>query len=274
MNFKEYLEQKNLASSNINRIEKHIKTWLAWYKNEVENSTYKDLMNYIEILQKQEKSIHHINRVLLSISHYYEYENLPNVALTVRLKGSKTKAMAQPIKKEELDLIYHNTKTDEVEKIILGLMIYQGIERGDLMTIETKDIYLAKGEIYIPSRKERNSRVISLEPRQILPLQQFIQNKNKSTELLFSPYNDSYDHLQYLLSKLWQKIKETVLNHQIYITKLSHLRQSKIAIWTKEEGIRKAQYKAGFKRVLSAEKYRIADMEGLKEALKKYHPLK
>ena len=58
------------------------------------------------------------------------------------------------------------------------------------------------------------------------------------------------------------------------INKISQLRQSRIAIWTKEEGVRKAQYLAGFRRVLSGERYRKADMEDLKEQGMKYHPLK
>ncbi len=55
--------------------------------------------------------------------------------------------------------------------------------------------------------------------------------------------------------------------------KLSHLRQSRIAIWVKKEGIRKGQYKAGFRRVMSAEKYLKADLTDLKNEIKKHHPL-
>jgi len=56
------------------------------------------------------------------------------------------------------------------------------------------------------------------------------------------------------------------------VVKLSQFRQSRITIWIKQYGLRKAQYMAGFRRVYSIEKYRDPNLENLKSMVKKYHP--
>lgn len=269
--FRAYLENKNLVDSSINRRIRLVERWLKWLTKSIEKSSYQDLLTYIETLQQDDKTISHINAVLLAISDYYDYQQLPNLAINTRLKGQVTKALTHPIKAEELDQIYQTFEGDEIEKVILGLIIYQGLEQSDFTTIEAKDIDLGKGTIYIPSRKERNSRILALEAHQILQLNSFLS----STEKAFSPYIDTLHHFQYILSKLSKKVKEQAQEKlNITVTKLSHLRQSRIAIWVKEEGIRQGQYKAGFKRVMSAEKYLKADLTDLKEQIKLHHPLK
>jgi len=273
--FRIYLEKNNLAERGINRKIVLVKRWLDCLPKEIEKCSYQDLLNYIEKLQEEEKTISHINAVLLGISDYYNYRKLPNLAINTRLRGQVKKAMSNPLKAEQLEAIYNSYEGSELEKVVLGLMIYQGLEQSDFMTIEIKDINLKKGSIYIPSRKERKSRRLSLESHQIMQLQSFVLSTESTTEKAFSPYNDNPNHFSYLLGKLSKKLKlQAIKNLGIEIVKLSHLRQSRIVIWVKKEGIRKSQYMAGFRRVLSAERYKKADLTDLKNELKKHHPLK
>jgi len=287
MEFKEYLERKNLAEKGIYRRIRLVDRWLKWLPKSIEKITYQDLLNYIEKLQREEKTISHINAVLLGINDYYNFKKLPNLAINTRLKGQVTKAISNPLTAEQLENIYKTYEGNELEKVILGLMIYQGLEQSDFVTIETKDIDLEKGTIYIPSRKERRSRTLRLESHQIIQLQNFLfstesttesgspDRQLKTNEKAFSPYNDNPNHFNYLLRKLTKELKKQIKEKlEIEVVKLSHLRQSRIAIWVKEEGIRKGQYKAGFRRVLSAEKYLKADLTDLKNEIKKHHPLR
>jgi len=274
MDFRTYLEKKNLAERGITRRIRLVERWLKWLPKKIEKSTYQDLLNYIEKLQKEKKTVSHINAVLLGISDYYNYKKLPNLAINTRLKGQVIKAISNPLTTEQLEEIYKNYQGSELEKVILGLMIYQGLEQSDFITIETKDIDLERGTIYIPSRKERESRILQLESHQILQLQNFIFSLERTTEKAFSPYNDNPNHFNYLLRKLSKELKNQAREKlEIEVVKLSHLRQSRIASWVKEEGIRKGQYKAGFRRVMSAEKYLKADLTDLKEQIRLHHPL-
>lgn len=298
MTFREYLEQKNLAERGIYRRIRLVERWLKYLPKSVEKTSYQDLLNYIEKLQREEKTISHINAVLLGVSDYYNYKQLPNLAINTRLKGATTKTLPNPLSRKELEQIYQSFEGDELEQVVLGLMIYQGLEQSDFITIETKDIDLSKGTIYIPSRKERQSRRLQLEAHQIMQLNNFLfstesMNERTSKEAkygsassertakadgrdkAFSPFIDNPNHFNYLLRKLSKKLKHQIKEKlDIDIIKLSHLRQSRIAIWVKEEGIRQGQYKAGFRRVLSAEKYLRADLSNLRDQIKKHHPFK
>lgn len=280
--FRDYLEQQEIVEKNIIRMVNLLKTWLKWLPVKVEDSKYKHLLDFIGQLQKQEKSTHHINRSLQTISHYYQFKKLPNIALTTRVKGTVSKANIKPLTAKELDRIYEvfETKSSnyfkESDKIILGLMIYQGLEMGDFMKVELKDINLEKGTIYIPERGQRRSRKIKLQSHQILQLHTYILlHRNQDSEMLLSPQADDYNQLHWQFKKLSKHLKQeakTKLN--IDIQKLNHLRQSRVSIWVKNEGLRKGQYMAGFRRVLSAERYRKADLTDLKEQIKKHHPFK
>ncbi len=52
------------------------------------------------------------------------------------------------------------------------------------------------------------------------------------------------------------------------------LRQSVITEWLKKKELRTVQYMAGHKYVSSTERYQTSNLEDLKEALNKHHPLK
>lgn len=78
------------------------------------------------------------------------------------------------------------------------------------------------------------------------------------------------DESIWYLSVLYRAYKA----RQSGVTKLSHLRQSRRAIRVKNGSIRQGQYKAGFRRVLSAEKYLKADLSNLTDQIKKHHPLR
>ena len=288
--FRKYLEQIDLAPRTVNLQEKHVRNWLKWLKVKVEDSSYKDLMNYIAHLQSEEKTIYHINKSLQSISNYYQFRGLPNVAISTRLRGTTQKTVLRPLAAEKMDELYSSFKAQKVQsknsyfyhsdKILLGLMIYQALEMGDFMVMEKGDVDLEKGTIYVPSRKERLSRTIPLQSHQILQLHKYLiegreQTKNPESDKLFSPQADDYHQLHWQLKRLSKHVKnEAKTKLDLQIKKLNHLRQSRIAIWIKQEGLRKAQYLSGFRTIMSVERYRNADMEDLKEQVKLHHPFK
>lgn len=278
--FTKYLEERGMVKGNITTRVNHIKKWLDWLGIEVEDSSYKNLMDYIGYLQEAGKSVSQINKRLQAISAYYDYRELPNIALRTRVKGGIEKASSKPFSAEELDLIYelYESKSRNYfknsDQLILGLIIYQGIELGDLMNVELKDVDLKNGKIYIPERNRRLSRSLKLESKQILPIYNYIEHyRITEGEKLLSPQGNDYHQLHWQFKKLSKSVKQQVRkNLNLELDKLSQLRQSRIIIWVKEEGLRQAQYKAGFRRVLSAERYRKADLSDLKKQLRVHHP--
>ena len=174
----------------------------------------------------------------------------------------------------------HKNNYHYTDKLILGLLAYQALDMGEFMKIELQDVQLEKGMIYIKSGRQKKERYIPLKANQVLSLDRYIRESrpklaNTASDKLFSPQADNYELLHYQFRLLSTKVKSHAKEETgIQIHKLGQLRQSRIAIWVREEGLRKAQYLAGFRNVSSAERYQKADLSDLKEQVKNYHPLK
>ena len=144
--------------------------------------------------------------------------------------------------------------------------------------LETGDVDLEKGKIYVPSRGHRMSRTLELQAHQILQLYHYLyvdrpKHCNEASEKLLSPQGDDYNNFHWQYKKLSKKVKRQIKEKlDKEVVKLSQLRQSRITIWIIKYGLRKAQYMAGFRRVLSIERYQDPNLENLKAQVKKYHP--
>jgi integrase/recombinase XerD len=98
---------------------------------------------------------------------------------------------------------------------------------------------------------EHNSRTLPLQPGQILPIHEYLQE----TKLLLKPkegelFPGSLDNIIYSLVLELQGINPTVTN-DLYI------RSSVIINWLKQHNKRQVQYMAGHKYISSTEAYAI-----------------
>jgi integrase/recombinase XerD len=157
--------------------------------------------------------------------------------------------------------------------VIIGLLVYQALTREELETIRPERLKLREGKIQVPKTGKQNGRILNLQPHQILDLQEYIllirPKLQSKSERLFTGRNDleslknSLLHLGYALKKINPKVKHAV-----------QIRQSVITEWLKEKDLRTVQYMAGHRYVSSTERYRESNLEDLKEALSKHHPLR
>lgn len=292
--YKNYLHQIGLSSGHNGRnqvtMSNHVNTYAKWLKNrglDIQTASYKDLMDHVGYLQKEGKSIHRVNHALRSISHYYDFKGWENIARTTRMRGVPRTQPQGLLNEEDLQELYesyfpepHKNNYHYTDKLILGLLIYQALDMSDFMKVELQDVQLEKGMIYIKSGRQKKERYIPLKANQVLSLDRYIRETrpklaNKESDKLFSPQADNYELLHYQFRLLSIKIKAHAKAEMgIHIHKLSQLRQSRIAIWVKEESLRKTQYLAGFRNVASAERYQKADLSDLKKQVNTYHPLK
>jgi site-specific recombinase XerD len=242
MNFRQYLERAGLAKSNFRRMEILAEGWLVWLSSrqiELAATTYADLLDYVGHLQKQGKSRYVINRTLQTISRYYHHS----------------------------------------DKLILGLMIFQGLEMGEIERLELHDLDLEKGVINAPAGRLRLTRKIPLEGRQILPWRRFIEDirpelLTEPSDKLLAPQADKRQRLHHQLKRLSKRVKvQAKAGPGLTINKLNQLRQSRIAIWVESYGLRKAQYLSGLRRLQSVERYQKQKLEDLQRQIGRHHPL-
>jgi integrase/recombinase XerD len=311
--FKTYLQKLGNGENTIRQKQNYAGYFLKWLELEqleTEEIRYNELLNFIDYCKLEGNSKRHINSKLRSIRNFYEYlketnSNITNPAINLYLKGTTLKLPSNIIDYHELEKLYHEYQTatnrDKRNKVILGLLIYQGLTTGELHQLKSENLKLKQGKIFIPGNLKRNSRTLELKPFQILELYEYVNkvkpqilkdigiynhpsprlrkamparkpnkiNNERLKEQLFISINGS-ENIKNSLLHMFRKIRKT--NPEILHPK--QIRSSVIVYWLKHFNLRQVQYFAGHKYVSSTERYQMNNLEGLKKSLEEFHPLK
>ena len=188
--FKTYLQDLGNGENTIRQKSNYAGYFLKWLENEhlqLKDARYNDLLNFVDYCKLEGKSKKHINSKLRSIRNFYEYLKtvklghcpiLINPAANLNLRGTHKKTISGLIDFAELENLYQSFKTTtnryKRNKIILGLLIYQGVTTDELKQLEPDHLKLKEGKIYIPGNRRRNSRKLELKPFQILELHEYL----------------------------------------------------------------------------------------------------
>jgi len=284
----QYLKSKGYASKTIESNHTMLLSYITWLDvenlegEEVRNT---DLLLYIKYCQKKGVSQVTIQRYLNSVKLYYEYlkENgqmVVNPAVHLKIRGVKRKQLYYIFSPEELHGIYNSYQAKDLigkrNKVLLGLLVYQGISITELYHLEVDHVKVRAGELEIPPTKRTNERTLVLEPTQVLDLYDYLQitrgailaqSQQETNRLIISPKGgkDISNYVHSLIKCLKKEHKQ--------LKNAQQLRASVIVKWLRRENLRKAQYLAGHRYVSSTEGYLQNATEGLAEELTIYHPL-
>jgi integrase/recombinase XerD len=306
--FESWMEKQGYAKDTIRMYSNYAGCFLEWLESEgitATKASYPDLMEFIKHYQKKD-STGLLNRKLGAIRKYYKWLQFEgaiekNPASGIYLKGRKRNVPHDLLDRETLDQLnenYHVTdERTQRNKVILGLLIYQGLTTEELHKLESEHLKLKAGKIEIPAGNKTQSRTLQLEPHQILELQEYIKvtrpqlldkilsydqkrpfyragrkvseidKVQLQRQLLISSNGSVYikNTLKYLIRAL-QQINEEVKS-------AAQLRQSVITEWLKVKDLRTVQYMAGHRYVSTTERYQSNNLEDLEEALNVHHPL-
>lgn len=300
--FKTYLQELGNGENTVRQKLNYTGYFLKWLESEnlqAEETTYNDLLNFIDHCRLEERSTRQINSKLRSIKNYFEYQKqsnpeIINPASNLQLKGKIQKLPSNIISYAKLENLYQSTETntnrEKRNKIILGLLIYQGVTTEELQQLEPNHLKLKEGKIHVPGNRRRNSRTLELKPFQILELHEYLTeirptilkeinkpkparkpdaiNKARLKEQLFISINGS-ENIKNSLLHLFRSIQKT--NPEIRSAK--QIRASVITYWLKTYNLRQVQYFAGHKYVSSTERYQFNNLDKLQEKIEKLHPL-
>jgi integrase/recombinase XerD len=283
--FEDYLQETGFKPQTVYQHRKYASYFLAWIAEQrlaLEQVTYTEILDFADHLKKDNKNINLINRMMLAVRYYFTYlqnerQISYNPAAGISLKGTIRTVPHDLLEKADLETLYHNYEIKDERthrnKVIIGLLVYQALTREELETIRPEHLKLREGKVNIPKTGKQNDRILPLQPHQILDLQEYIllirPKLQHHSERLFTGRYDLEDlkntllHLGYALKKINPKYKHAV-----------QVRQSVITEWLKEKDLRTVQYMAGHRYVSSTERYKSNNLEDLKEALNKHHPLK
>ena len=183
MNFTTYLEAKKLSKRTVQHYSKYIHQFLTWLKAEEyqeEDFTYSDLLSFMQYCNEKGITKRTLHNLLCMIRHYCNYliseqKRNDNPAAGVFIKGLIRKLPSHLLSIEEMEELDHQysiqLSVDSSKKIMLGLMIYQGLTVEEIMRIQHHHIKLKDGKIFIPGTKRTNERLLHLHAVQITALQ-------------------------------------------------------------------------------------------------------
>jgi site-specific recombinase XerD len=272
-------------------------SWISEQNMEIENINYNDITAFIKSNQQRNIKTRTVQIIVININHYLNYLVdagilSHNPALALKLKNTKQKTVYNILSSEELETIYKSYKAElppkakeppqtlnklarKRNKVLLGLLIYQGIDAGDIKNLELTHLDLREGKITIPGTRRSNERTLKLEAHQIFDLfdyvnetrRQMLALTGKNTRQLFISTGKS-SRIQNALQKLIAEIIE----QNPHVENLQQIRASIITSWLKHYNKRKVQYMAGHRYVSSTEAYEANNIEVLQEDIQNFYP--
>ena len=287
--FKEYLQSRKLRERSIVHILQYTRRFNEWLEKEnltAEKCTYTDLLSLVKYYRDKDFSIHNQNKHILGVRHYYNYlkhigRTKHNPAENLLIKGNIQKLPRDILSKEQLEEIYENyqpqTAVQKRNKILLGLLIYQGLTRDELDRLEPNNINLERGIILIKRNIKLRQRVLKLAACQILPLQEYLTEIRKTLQELKKESSEKLlittGHTNTIIEIARELLNELQEKHS-FLKSFRQIRNSIISHWLEEKNIREVQYLAGHGNIKSTQRYEQVNLQELTEQLNKYHPLK
>ena len=281
MSLEEYLHQR-YAGGTVKRYLREIRLFFAWVENP-ERAGYQQIMDYIGELRG---GGHDAGPPLYAIKQYYSYlivtgrrGDHPAKSIKLRDKTKKDIQLQDLFKPGELALLLDRKERYPILKnrnqIIISLLIWQGLRSGEIKNLEVGDIHLEQGTVYIKAGRKTSARTLKLQPRQVYWLMHYIGEdrprllKVQTQKLIISKAGnpENGEGISYLIERCRHLLPDRKLNTKT-------IRQSVIANLLKAgKDLRLVQAFAGHKYPSATEKYKQTQVEALKQAVLKHHPL-
>jgi site-specific recombinase XerD len=294
--FKNYLKSKGFTrksiESRMTAIDQYVK-WLNKENLEAEQISYNDLLLYMKHCQHKGISQRTIKHYMIIVRHFYDHlvrEELiaANPVIDIKVKGAKRKMLYHILQTNELHELYNQcpneTPQQSRNKVMLGLLVYQGLKTEELAKLEVKDINLREGELTVPGGRKSSRRKMKLESYQVMdmydytlqvrPLLMQLNPKRKSqsnleTDQLFIGEGGHCYSISNFITQLMIKLRK--LNPIVLNAK--QIRASVITKWLRMYNLREVQYLAGHRYISSTESFLENDIEGLQEEVQQFHPM-
>jgi len=286
MNLQDYLhEQYTPDTASVYGLE--IGRYLANCPGAV-TAAYKDILFYIGALRSRYTNASTLNRILCSIKAYYDFlcvsgQRPDNPAASILLKDQRSRdiQLQDLFTMEELEVLLNRPERylnlSGRNKVLISLLIYQALYPVEMESIRVSDINLDAGLIYIRATAKTNGRELLLKPNQILLFYEYIRevrpqllDGGTSEQLLIGQRGEpmtAEDITKHVKRSFKDLYPGRVVNAQT-------IRQSVIAHLLKQgHDLSVVQVFAGHKYPSTTERYRQNEIETLKAAIDKYHPI-
>lgn len=294
--FIDYLKKRQFSHSTLGTSRNTLGYYLKWLEienMEAEQISYQDLLGFMKHCSSKGISQRTVQHYMNTVRHYYDHLEeqgrvATNPATGIEVKGVKRKMLYHILQPHELHQLYNQYPAESLQdrrnKVMLGLLVYQGIRTEEMNRLTVKSIKLREGKIDIPGSRKNNGRLLQLESHQVMDMYDYIlqvrpeilkmepkrkSQARKETDQLFIGEGGNCYSLSNFMTQLMIKVRK--INPTVNNAK--QIRASVVTKWVKMYNLRKTQYLAGHRYISSTESYLQNDMEGLQEEVQQFHPL-
>ena len=277
-----YLKRYRYKNSNIRIVLLGQQLFIDWIEERgvpAEQLRYQDIMDYVDHCRQQRNTHNTITGKVGLIKVWLDYRGVvPNPCKGWHIKRRPALLPPGLLSQIELEQLYHNhpeeTAAEIRDKVIVGMMIYQGTEGGHLNRLEVKDVNLEVGFIIIGKTVRSNSRTIKIHSTQQVLLEHYIDQirpkiMTVDTDKLIVK-EGQMEKLRSFYDGFYKRLKKRYPQ----FSNMKQIRASVISNWLKHYNLREVQYMAGHRYVSSTERYMTVRIEDLQKRLDAIHPMK
>lgn len=310
MDFRNYLKQQELSKTTAQMYHYHTMDFISFLdrdNTETENCTEKEIMLYLNHLQK--KGVDNTTKKLrlYALKHFFNFQiennkRQDNPARRIKIASGQKQKLYPTLSPQELQGIYENYQVPTAEhpkshhnwftayklskernKVIIGLLFNQGITTAEVSRILTDDIDLRQGKIDIRGGRMGKDRTLELKSSQIMDIMEYqyktrnelLKYHRQDTKQLFlsTPASGQTQVEQSITLNIFKRLTEELKEQNPRFINFLQVRSSVITQWLKQYNLRQVQYRAGHKHIISTEMYLINDTDDLQQEIDSFHPL-
>ena len=310
MDFKTYLKQQELSKTTVAMYHYHVMDFISFLdkdNTEPEKCTEKEIMLYLNHLQK--KGIDNTTKKLrlYALKHFFNFQienqkREDNPVKRIKIASGQKQKLYPTLAPQELQSLYekyqvptqehpkshHNWFTayklsKERNKVILGLLINQGITTAEVTRITTGDLDLRNGTIDIRGGRIGKDRTLELKSSQIIDLMEYqyktrnelLKYYKQDTKQLFlsTPISGQIYAIENSNLQIFKSLTTELKQQNPRFINFLQVRSSVITQWLKQYNLRQVQYRAGHKHIISTEAYLINDIDDLQKEIESFHPI-
>jgi integrase/recombinase XerD len=287
MTLQQYLE-KHYTPATAAGYHREIRIFLCNYGH-AEAASYNDLIAYVGVLRERYGNASTLNRILCSIKAYYDYlchegRRSDHPARTILLKDQRSRdvQLQDLFSPEELEQLLERKERYKAlfyrNRVLMGLLIYQGLKPQEMALLSPEDISLEVGTIYIKPTPTTNNRTLLLKPGQILLMYSYLHSvrpqllKGRDSDALLIGHRGQPMSADDIVKHVIRSYRNMYPGREVTA---QSIRGSVIAnLLAQGHDISVVQRFAGHKYPSSTERYKQSQVEALKAAIEQYHPMK
>jgi site-specific recombinase XerD len=291
MKINEYLENK-YSKSTLKSNLYNIKKFTDYYGKRSEKANYTQVLEYIAYLRKNyDLSPKTLRHRLYAVKIYFNYlleigkrKDHPCSELFLKDKIDRTIAVDNLYSSETLENFFKSYQIKKKKhllnrnKIIISLLIYQGLTVKEIVELQLQSINLNTCKIHIKSGYRQQERTLLLQAKQVLLFYNYLE-KDRYKLLKYNLKNITEE--TFILGQYGEQINPHSISRIINQNrnksekiKPIKIRQSVIAnLLKKENDTRLVQVFSGHKRASTTIAYKQTELEQLQNAINQYHPI-